>query len=95
MLGDIPAQLDFIDALPDYDLELFTSKKMKTNPAVALDSLQKIRPVLEGLDSFTVEAIHTALFALIESLGCKNGVMLWPLQTILRDMQAVEKQLSV
>ena len=87
VLGDIPAQLDFIDALPDYDLELFTSKKMKTNPAVALDSLQKIRPVLEGLDSFTVEAIHTALFALIESLGCKNGVMLWPLRVAVSGKQ--------
>ena len=87
VLGDIPAQLDFIDVLPDYDLELFTSKKMKTNPAVALDSLQKIRPVLEGLDSFTVEAIHTALFALIESLGCKNGIILWPLRVAVSGKQ--------
>lgn len=87
VLGDIPAQLDFIDVLHDYDLELFTSKKMKTNPAVALDSLQKIRPVLEGLDSFTVEAIHTALFALIESLGCKNGIILWPLRVAVSGKQ--------
>ena len=60
---------------------------MKTNPAVALDSLQKIRPVLEGLDSFTVEAIHTALFALIESLGCKNGIILWPLRVAVSGKQ--------
>ena len=59
VLGEIPAQLDFVDALPDYDLELFTSKKMKTNPAVALDSLQKIRPVLEGLPIFRPAASTT------------------------------------
>ncbi|MEG2204021.1 MAG: glutamate--tRNA ligase, partial [Oscillospiraceae bacterium] len=86
-LGQIPEQLDFIDALPDYDLELFTSKKMKTNPEVALDSLQKLRPVLEGLPEFTVEKIHEALFALIEQLGCKNGLLLWPLRVAVSGKQ--------
>ena len=82
-LAQIPPQVDFVDALPDYDLELFTSKKMKTNSAVALDSLQKIRPVLEGLENWNMEAIHEALFALIAELGCKNGIILWPLRVAL------------
>lgn len=86
-LGQIPEQLDFIDALPDYDLALFTSKKMKTDPAVALASLEKIRPVLEGLADFTPEAIHEALFALIASLECKNGVILWPLRVAVSGKQ--------
>ncbi len=43
VLGAIPEQLDFIDELPDYDVALFTSKKMKTDPAVAADALGKIR----------------------------------------------------
>ena len=87
VLGDIPAQLDFIDELPEYDLELYTSKKMKTNPAVALDSLGKIRPVLEGLSPFNAEAIHAALFSLIESLGVKNGIVLWPLRVAVSGKQ--------
>lgn len=86
-LGEILDQLDFIDELPDYDIALFTSKKMKTDPAVALDSLTKIRPVLEGLAEFTAERIHTALFALIEQLGCKNGVLLWPLRVAVSGKQ--------
>ncbi len=88
-LGQIPEQVDFIDRLPDYDLELFTSKKMKTNPAVALDSLQKIRPVLEAIEEkdFHTAVIHEKLFALIESLGCKNGVILWPLRVALSGKQ--------
>ena len=87
VLGDIPAQLDFIDEMPEYDLELYTSKKMKTNPEVALDSLLKIKPVLEGLEDFSFDNIHTALFALIEQLGCKNGIILWPLRVAVSGKQ--------
>ena len=87
VLGDIPAQLDFIDEMPEYDIELYTSKKMKTNPEVALDSLNKIKPVLEGIEEFTFDNIHTALFALIESLGCKNGIILWPLRVAVSGKQ--------
>ncbi len=87
VLGDIPAQLDFIDALPDYDIELYTSKKMKTNPEVALDSLKLVRPVLEGIEKFSVTNIHEALFALIEKLGCKNGIILWPLRVAVSGKQ--------
>ncbi len=87
VLGDIPAQLDFIDEMPEYDIELYTSKKMKTNPEVALDSLNKIKPVLEGIEDFTFDNIHSALFALIESLGCKNGIILWPLRVAVSGKQ--------
>lgn len=87
VLGDIPAQLDFIDELPDYDLALYTSKKMKTDPAVALDSLKKILPMLEVMQSFTVPALHEALFNLIAALECKNGIILWPLRVALSGKQ--------
>ena len=87
VLGDIPAQLDFIDEMPEYDLELYTSKKMKTNPEVALDSLLKIKPVIEAVEDFTFDNIHIALFALIEQLGCKNGIILWPLRVAVSGKQ--------
>ena len=87
VLGDIPAQLDFIDEMPEYDLELYTSKKMKTNPEVALDSLLKIKPVIEAVEDFTFDNIHNALFALIEQLGCKNGIILWPLRVAVSGKQ--------
>jgi len=87
VLGDIPAQLDFIDEMPEYDLELYTSKKMKTNPEVALDSLLKIKPVIEAVEDFTFDNIHAALFALIEQLGCKNGIILWPLRVAVSGKQ--------
>ncbi|MFV0402040.1 MAG: glutamate--tRNA ligase [Oscillospiraceae bacterium] len=83
VLGEIPAQLGWIDALPDYDNELFVSKKMKTNPETALAALREIIPVLEALPDWTVESIHNALFGLIERLEVKNGWLLWPLRIAL------------
>ncbi len=78
--SDIPENIDFIDTLCDYDTELYVNKKMKTNEEVSKDALEKILPVLEGLTEWTHDAIHDALFALIESLGVKNGVILFPLR---------------
>lgn len=87
VLGDIPEQLDFIDNLPEYSTELYTHKKMKTDPSTSLVALNEILPVLSSLDDFSENAIHTALFALIEKLGVKNGYMLWPLRTALSGKQ--------
>ena len=43
----VPDMVRFLAELPDYDLELYTHKKMKSNPQVAMQSLQLCRPVLE------------------------------------------------
>lgn len=77
---DIADQLTFIDELPEYDNELYTHKKMKTNPENSLDSLKAILPVLEGIEDWTMDNIHNALFELIEKLEVKNGIILWPLR---------------
>ena len=78
--SDIPAQIDFFDKVPEYDVELFRHKKMKTNPENSLESLKEALPILEKIDNWTQENIHNALFALIESLGVKNGLILWPVR---------------
>lgn len=89
VLGDIPEQVDFIDGVPDYELDLYTSKKMKTTPETSLEALRAVLPVLEALpaDGFTAEAIHTALFALIEQLQVKNGWLLWPIRVAVSGKQ--------
>ena len=87
VLGDIPAQLDFIDALPEYDLSLYVSKKMKTNEDTSLEMLRKVLPVLEGLEDFSEQGVHDAMFGLIAELGVKNGYLLWPLRIALSGKQ--------
>lgn len=77
---DIADQLTFIDELPEYDNELYTHKKMKTNPENSLESLKAILPVLESVKDWTMDNIHNALFELIEKLEVKNGIILWPLR---------------
>lgn len=83
VLGEIPETLDFIDTLPAYDNELYTHKKMKTNPETALAALTAALPVLEAISDFTFENIHTALFELIAKMEVKNGFMLWPIRVAL------------
>ena len=80
LFTEIPEMVDFIDALPEYDIALYTHKKMKTNSENSLESLKEVLPVLEGVEDWTEENIHDALFDLIGKLGVKNGIVLWPLR---------------
>ena len=79
-LTDIPEKIDFFDTLPEYDVELFTNKKSKTNSEVSLDMLEKTLPVLSALPNWEQETIHDALIGLAETLGVKNATLMWPLR---------------
>lgn len=79
-LSDIPEQVDFFDKLPEYDNELYTHKKMKTNPENSLEALTAALPVLESINDWTKENIHDELIALVERLELKNGRILWPIR---------------
>ncbi len=79
-LTEIPEKVDFFDTLPEYDKELFTNKKSKTNDEVSLAMLEATLPVLEGLDKWEQEPIHDALIALAEKLEVKNATLMWPLR---------------
>lgn len=84
---DIPEQIDFIDQLPDYDISMYTHKKMKTNPENSLEALKETLPVLEALEDWSEQGIHDALFALIEQLDVKNGRVLWPVRVAVSGKQ--------
>lgn len=79
-LSDIPEQIDFFDNLPEYDNSLYCHKKMKTNEENSKESLMQILPVLESLEDWSFDSLHTALFDLIAKLEVKNGLILWPLR---------------
>ncbi len=82
-LTDIPEQVDFFDALPEYSPELYKHKKMKTDEAISLDILKKLVPVISSISDWSYQSIHDALFDLIAQLEVKNGIVLWPLRTAL------------
>jgi glutamyl-tRNA synthetase len=80
ILTDIPEKIDFFEALPDYDKELFTHKKSKTDETVSLEMLRAVRPVLERLTDWSQESLHGVLTGLAEELAVKNATLLWPLR---------------
>lgn len=82
LFTDIPEAVDFIDTLPEYDIALYTHKKMKTNPENSLDSLKAVLPILESIveKDWTIDNIHEKLFELIAEKEVKNGIILWPLR---------------
>lgn len=80
IFSQVPGMVAFLAALPEYSVDLYTHKKMKTNPEVARSSLEMIRPVLEGIQDWQEPVIHDTVMAAIAEAGLKNGAVLWPLR---------------
>ncbi|MBQ4423912.1 MAG: glutamate--tRNA ligase [Clostridia bacterium] len=87
VFSQIPEMLDFIPQLPDYDAELFTNKKSKTNPEIAKHVLTIAIEALTALPAWEEQPIHDALLGLAEKEGMKNGTMLWPVRIALAGKQ--------
>ncbi len=79
----VPDMVRFLAELPEYEVELFTHKKMKTDLAVALTALTLARPALAALPTFDEEPLKECLMALAESSGLKTGQMMWPVRVAL------------
>lgn len=77
---EIPTLIGFLKTLPDYSAELYINKKSKTNLQNSAEMLKASIPVLQGLDSWTVDTLHDSLMALAQQLGVKNGTLLWPVR---------------
>lgn len=76
--GQIAEQVDFIKELPDYTPELFVNKKMKTDIEIARKALPLIKEVLAVQTEWNNDVLFTALKALAETNGMKNGQILYP-----------------
>lgn len=79
----IPEVVDFLIALPEYDAELFTNKKSKTDSVVSAEVLDFVIPALEALPQWTEEALHETLLGMAEAREMKNGTLLWPVRIAL------------
>ena len=79
-LTDIPEKVDFFDALPAYDTELFVHKKSKSSIESSREMLDAAIPALEALEVWDAESIHAALMALAEEKQVKNALLMWPVR---------------
>lgn len=85
---DIPEKIDFFDQLPDYDIEMYTHKKMKTNRENSLEVLKEVLPILEAQEDYSLDALHDVIMKYIEQKGVKNGLVLWPIRTAVSGKQS-------
>ncbi len=78
---DIPALVDFLQELPEYDPAMYVHKKMKTSLESSLEVLKELLPMLEEQEDYSNDALYQLLISYVEKKGCKNGYVLWPVRT--------------
>ena len=87
VLPDIKEHLDFFESVPEYSVDLYTHKKMKTNPENSLVLLTEVLPVLEAQDDFSNDALFETLQAFGKEHEYKTGYVMWPLRTAMSGKQ--------
>ncbi|TCT15436.1 glutamyl-tRNA synthetase [Natranaerovirga pectinivora] len=83
VLTEIPELLDFLDELPDYEIDLYIHKKMKTTPELSLQVLNVTINLLKAQEYWTKDSLHDLIMDFAKESGMKNGQVLWPLRTAL------------
>lgn len=86
---DIKDHIDFFEAVPEYDLEMYVHKKMKTDKEISLKVLNDILPVLKDLpaDKYNNDDLYQLLVDFAAEKELKNGTVLWPIRTALSGKQ--------
>ncbi|MBP5276185.1 MAG: glutamate--tRNA ligase, partial [Lachnospiraceae bacterium] len=86
---DIKDHIDFFEAVPEYDSEMYVHKKMKTDKENSLKVLNDILPVLKDLptDKYNNDDLYQLLVDFAAEKELKNGTVLWPIRTALSGKQ--------
>ena len=84
---DIKEHIDFFEVLPEYDIAMYTHKKMKTNEETSLEVLTEILPLLEVQEDYSNDALYAMLCKFVEENGVKNGYVMWPIRTAVSGKQ--------
>lgn len=84
---DIKDHIDFLQELPEYDVAMYTHKKMKTNAETSLEVLTEVLPKLEAQEDYSNDALYAMLCDYVAQKGCKNGYVMWPIRTAVSGKQ--------
>lgn len=84
---DIPDLIDFFEIVPEYDISMYTHKKMKTNQESSLAVLKEVLPILEDQDDYSNDALYARLSEYVKENGYKNGYVMWPIRTAVSGKQ--------
>lgn len=88
VLPDIIGHIDFFETLLEYDIAMYTHKKMKTNAQNSLEVLKDILKILEIQKEYTNDALYKSLSEYIKEKGLKTGFVMWPIRTALSGKQS-------
>ena len=88
LYSDIPAQVDFLDEIPDYDVSLYTHKKSKSTAETSLAILEEVIPLLEKTASFDNDTLFSVLSGYASEKEYKVNTVMWPLRTAVSGKQA-------
>lgn len=80
---DIPQQVDFFEALPEYSTELYENRKTKNDAENSLKLLREVLPLLEKQEDFSNDALFSLLSAFGKERGYKTGFIMWPIRIAL------------
>ena len=87
VLPDIKEQIDFFEEVPEYDIAMYTHKKMKTNAENSLELLKGVLPVLEAQEDFSNDALFETLMGYAKANEKKTGFVMWPIRTAVSGKQ--------
>ena len=88
VLPDIREQIDFLAKVPEYPVEMYVHKKMKTTVENSLTLLTEVLPVLENAAAFDNDSLFEALQEFAKSKEYKTGFVMWPIRTAISGKQA-------
>ena len=88
LYSEIPEQIDFLNAVPEYDVAMYTHKKSKSTAESSLQILKETIPLLAELESFDNDSLFAALSAYASEKGFKVNTVMWPLRTAVSGKQA-------
>ena len=83
VLGDIPELVNFLGALPSYEVGLFESEKSKSTLPSSMEVLKAVIPQLEALETWSNADLFRLLKAYAQSSEQKVGTVMWPIRTAL------------
>ncbi|MFW6028642.1 MAG: glutamate--tRNA ligase [Halanaerobiales bacterium] len=83
VLTEIPEHIDFFEELPDYDIDLYYHKRMKTTPETSLEVLKVVINLLKAQEDWSKDKLHDLIMDFAKESGMKNGQVLWPIRTAL------------
>ncbi|MCP1109478.1 glutamyl-tRNA synthetase [Lachnospiraceae bacterium PF1-21] len=87
ILPDIEEQVDFFEAVPEYDTSMYIHKKMKTNEESSLKVLKETLPLLESQTDYSNDALFELLKGFATDKEYKVGYVMWPLRTAVSGKQ--------